>query len=290
MEVSSPISVNLLVASGWNQSCIDGVKLALQLLLCTSLVFPVLADDGGPGPFNPERRIAFTCLSWDEAIPRLYFRTLHHWTDHRTEPAAARRGALVVVAEKADAPNAVRSTPHGYLGPQVIEFFAVAPPNVPTSDEFRIAPIARATIPFASTRCLFLFFKQTPPVNEPNLRYRVQTLEDSLLDLPQGSYLVFNATNRNLIGSYDEVRFDVPAGASQLLRPEIADGKNGAWRFWDAANLKKPIHSAVWRHRTDGRYILFINSDPDHPAALKVKAIPEFGEPALPDRDPPALP
>ncbi|MCB1208058.1 MAG: hypothetical protein KDK97_01965 [Verrucomicrobiales bacterium] len=249
-----------------------------------------LANDGGPGAFNPERRTIFTCLSWDEAIPRLYFRTLHHWTEHRSEPAEARRGALVVVAEKGDAPNTVRSTAHGYLGPQVIEFFAVAPPNVAVEEDFHIEPIARATIPFAATRCLFLFFKQTPPPNEPNLRYRVQTLEDSLLDLPQGSYLVFNATRRNLIGAYDETRFDVPAGNRVLLRPDITDGGNGAWRFWDAAEAKKPIHSSMWRHRAAGRFILFINSDPEHPAGLKVKAIPEFGQPPLPDRDPPALP
>lgn len=261
---------------------------AILSLLLTP--FRAHADDGGPGAFNPERRTVFTCLSWDEAIPRLYFRTLHRWTDHRSEPAEARRGALVVVAEKGDAPNTVRSTAHGYLGPQVIEFFAVAPPNVGVKADFRIQPIARATIPFGATRCLFLFFKQAPPPNEPNLRYRVQTLEDSLLDLPQGAYLVFNATRKSLIGAHDETRFDVSAGNRVLLRPELKDGGNGAWRFWDAAEAKKPIHSSMWRHRSAGRFILFINTDPEHPGGLKVKAIPEFGEPPPPDREPPPLP
>lgn len=246
--------------------------------------------DGGPGVFHPERRMVFSCLAWDEPVKRLYYRTLIPWTELPKAPAEARRGMLVISPQRTDAPVGVRSVPQGYLGPASIEFFGIEPSNVPVPSAFRAEPVARTVIPITASRCLFLFFRQAPPPGEPNLRYRIEVIPDSLLDIPHGSYHIFNSTNLPLLGAHGKARFDIGAGSMSLLKPELADSTNEQWRFWEPAHPEKPIHSAVWRHRKDGRYLIFIGTDGRQPPGLTVRAITEFGEPPAPAREPPRMP
>lgn len=256
-----------------------------SLLAVSSLLAQTI--ERHPLPFNQERSCVFTCLAWEKPLTTLYYRTLEKPRPGQKFLADQLHGQLVLNAVKTDAPAQVRSSPTGYAGPQALEFFRVPPSLTPVKKEFDVEPIAVVNLPAGMSRVLLLFIPQPPPPDKPNLIWRVQVLPDSITDLPLGNYLVFNATPKKLLGSYNERSFELVPGQSVLRKVDWPSGVDMEWRFWEAENPERPVHTSLWRHKQDGRYIIFIMGGTDAASALQVKAITEYGEPKQAANPPP---
>ncbi len=272
----------------------SALRFTIRLMLRLISVMLVLASavsaqtiQRRPLTFMQERTCVFTCLAWEKPLSRIYYRTVERPQPGVRYLADQMQGPLVLNAVKTEAPASARSTPVGYKGPASLEFFRVPPPVTPVAKEFAPDPIAIVNLPANASRVLLLFIPQPAPPDKPNLVWRVEVIPDSLTDLPLGNYMLLNATQKKLLGSYSDRSFELVPGTPMLRKLDWPSGVDLEWRFWEADNTARPVHTSLWRHKQDGRYIIFIRGDGDGSSALQVKAITEYGQPAAPAVPPP---
>lgn len=260
----------------------------LNILLFQTLCFIHASDQSIP--FPPERRVVFTCLSWDDEIETQYYRTLIkdpkapvYFTMNKSVP-------LVISIGDTKIASSFRSEPQSYLGPAILEFFTIPPPPKSALKERTPEPVASVFLPPDKTRVLLLFFKQTPPTDHPNLRHHLEVLPDSLDDLPMGGYLLINSTGKKLIGNVDKLSFELEAHSKKHVPSPADTAQKLEWLFWNGSRKEKPLYSSQWNHRPDGRSIIFITESGEQRGALAIKAIQDIGEPAKPKEESPPLP
>lgn len=260
----------------------------LNILLLQALCLIHASDQSTP--FPPERRVVFTCLSWDDEIETQYYRTLIkdpkapvYFTMNKPVPLVISIGGTKIA-------SSFRSEPQSYLGPAILEFFTIPPPTKTTPKVRTPEPVASVFLPPDKTRVLLLFFKQTSAADHSNPRYHIEVIPDSLDDLPMGGYLLINSTGKKLIGSAEKLSFELEAHSKKHL-PSPADTiQKLEWIFWNDSRKKKPLYSSLWSHRPDGRTIILITDSEEQRDALTIKAIQDIGESAKPKEESPPFP
>lgn len=261
-----------------------------RLLLFTSVFASLQAAPGQTPPFPAERRCVFTCLSWDEAAGPLHYRTLVKDPKAPVYFTVDKPVPLVMGTGSTSVPSGFRSDPQSYLGPAVLEFFPIPPPSTLVAKELMPEPVARVFLPPLKARLVLVFFKQTPPRDQPSLLYRVEVLPDGLDEVAMGGYLLVNTTSKKMIGAVDTTAFELEPRSHRAIKSPADKEQNLEWRFWKETKKERPIYSSVWNHRPGGRSIIFITDSTDQRSALTVRAIQEDGAPAMPKVEPPPVP
>ncbi len=257
-----------------------------QPLLLLTLLFhaglPLIAVDQGPA-FPPERRVVFTCLSWDEEIESLYYRTLVKDPKAPVTPSPGSQDTFIISAGNLAIASSYRSEPQAYLGPAVIEFFT-APPERDAS------PAARLLIPPGQSHLLLLFFPEKNTGANTGAQYRVEILPDNLASLPAGGYLLMNTTGKKLIGSMGKKSFELPGYSTKRLSPPADTIEKLEWIFWNGSRKVKPLYSSLWQHRPAGRTLIIITESIEQRGALAIKAVHDIEDPAELKVEPPSIP
>lgn len=256
-------------------------RLLLWLLIIQATLTPGVADQGSA--FPPERGIIFTCLSWDDEIESLYYRTLIHDPKAPVSGSQTRSGSLVVSTGNLTIASSYRSEPQTYLGPAVIEFFT-APP------EQNSTPVARILLPPEQNHLLFLFFSPKTTAASHGAPYRIEILPDHLANLPAGGYLLMNTTGKSLIGSMGKKSFELQEHSTKCLPPPADTMEKLEWRFWNGSRKAKPLYSSLWQHRADGRTLIIISDSIEQRGALAIKAIQDPVDPDNPKKELPLIP
>lgn len=243
-----------------------------------------------PLSFPPERRVIFTCLSWDDEIDTAYYRTLIHDPNAAASISSKTPRLLIPSTASIKIASSFRSEAQPYLGPAAIEFFATPPLVHTASANADPRPVASVLLPPDKHNLMLLFLKQTPTSDHPGPQYRIEILPDNPGNLPMGGYLLMNTTGKKLIGSAGHQTFELePRSAKALPFPGDAPQKL-EWIFWNATRKEKPLYSSLWQHHPDGRTLIFITESAEQRGDLAIKAILETGEPDTPEEEPPAIP
>lgn len=232
-------------------------------------------------PFPTERRVIFSCLSWDDEIETLYFRTLVNLN---------KQAPLMIGASSVNIASSFRSESQSYLGPAVLEFYSTLPSVNPISLEKSPKPVASVLLPPNKARVLLLFIKQAPTADHPNLHHYIEVLSDDLDNFPMGGYLLKNSTSKNLIATINKQSFELAAHSTKSLASPSDSTQKIEWLLWNETHKDKPIYSSLWQHRPDSRTIIFITESEEQRGSLSVKAIQDIGEPTKPKEESPPLP
>ncbi|CAN5915403.1 hypothetical protein BH11VER1_BH11VER1_17990 [soil metagenome] len=256
----------------------------LLLILLVHVGAHLRAADQGP-VFPAERCVFFTCLSWDDEIETLYYRTL---TEDPKAPVQPR--AFIVGTKDIGIASSFRSEPQSYLGPAVLEFISAGTPLKAFPEKPDKEPVARVLIPPDQSHLLLLFFAQKNTVARAGSQYRIEIIPDHLDDLPAGGYCLMNTTGKNLIGSMGKKSFELPAHATKSLLPPEDTAENLEWLFWNELRKEKPLYSSIWQHRPDGRTLIIITESTEQREALSIKAVQDTVHPVRVKIEPPSIP
>ena len=254
------------------------MKSSLLPLLTTLLLHPLAAQDPPgkerPFPFTAERSAKIVCLAADSGISSVWVRTLVK--SENGENAA-------IAAVRTSVPFSKRSSPVSYTGPARIEFFKTEPPAgaVFDQDGNRQGPLpfATAALPSEKRDILLLFVPLPPHQRTDGLEYRLLPFDDSMDNLPWGSYRFINFSSRDLVafaGSKDQRHELRSKRASATIRPG-GPKRNLQWLIYDDPGAGgKPVFSARWLHRPSYRSFIFITDSTTQRGAINVKSIDEW--------------
>lgn len=240
--------------------------------------------------FPPERRVVFTCLSWDDEIDTLYYRTLTETPKAPVPHPPDRSNSLIIGTGSLRISGSFRSEPQPYLGPAIIEFFPDRPLIKPISPQQVTTPVSSVVLPPDQNRLLLLFFKQTAITDHTGPQYRIEILPDSSDVLTMGGYLLMNCTGKNLIGSVGKQSFELQARSTKQLPSPSDTSQKLEWLFWNELHQEKPLYSSIWQHRSDSKTLIFIAESAEQRGALTIKAIQDIRDPADLEVDPPLIP
>jgi hypothetical protein len=139
-------------------------------------------------------------------------------------------------------PNATFSNPYTYSGPLPIRFAGKEESEKPL-EEMNI--LAQVNVPVDTKEAIFFFDSSGP---EGSLRIFPVTLEPEPLQL--GQVLAINATERNIAGFHDGVRFELPRGRTTTFTPD----QSGDTRVIQVSVQLATLEEDGWQARVNSRY------------------------------------
>ena len=183
--------------------------------------------------------------------------------------AGYKDGKLDVTIKLPAVSSRFRSPDIEYHGPSEIFLFQGEPPK--SFDEK--AASGSALLPSGPGHILLAIL----PVKDPQGRARYDTLamDDTEKRFPMGSFLFASLAKRDLGGKLDETPFDVAAGQSVVVRPEMAKGKGFNMFLFNSSEPERPILQEAWYYLPDARVIAVLSDGPGNPPSLLCKTVSE---------------
>jgi hypothetical protein len=138
-----------------------------------------------------------------------------------------------------------------YIGPKELKFYPDRS-ALDLSPEKRPEPVASAVLPAGGGEFLLIFVERINPAGS----WKVEVMDNSVSNLPEGGYRVVNLTKDSYNAYFDREAVAVKASGITVVRPAKRDSVRDL--PIQIMKGKQLVYSSIWGHRETQRATVFL--------------------------------